>query len=166
MHGKQTGAHAASPTVTSVLSGHSTNKDEILSTLHDLQARVPGKTWITDEELAQTARHFGVPVAELDGIVSFYTMFSRARRGEHIIRLCDSLSCRICGSLDLYHHLRTRLGISRGMTTGDQKFTLEVVNCLGACSTSPNMMVDDQLVSGLSVQEVDELIDELSGDEK
>jgi len=74
--------------------------------------------------LSSIARECKIPVAGLDGIVSFYTLFSREPRGRHVIRLCDSLSCRICGSLDIYRYIRKRLGISRGMTTGDGLFTL------------------------------------------
>jgi len=102
-----------------------------------------------------------MPLAELDGVISFYKMFSREKRGVHVIRLCDSLSCHVCGSLDLYRHLRKKLGISAGMTTSDGKFTLEIVNCLGACDKAPNMMVDEKLVSGLSIDEIDALLDKM-----
>jgi len=144
---------------------HRKSRDTLLFTLHEIQNRSPGKTWITKEELAEIAQEYGIPLAELDGIVSFYTMFSRERRGRHVIRLCDSLSCRICGSLDIYRHLRKKLGISRGMTTGDGAFSLEVVNCLGACSTSPNIMIDDHLISGLSLEEIDAMLDRLAKEE-
>jgi len=137
-------------------------RDKLLSSLHEIQGRSPGKTWITNDELVGIAQDYGIPLAELGGIVSFYTMFSRERRGRHIIRLCDSLSCRICGSLDIYQHIRKKLGISRGMTTGDGEFSLEIVNCLGACGTSPNMMIDDRLVSGLSMAEIDAILDSLA----
>jgi NADH:ubiquinone oxidoreductase subunit E len=137
-------------------------RDKLLSALHEIQGRSPGKTWITNDELARIAQDYGIPLAELGGIVSFYTMFSRERRGRHVIRLCDSLSCRICGSLDIYQHIRKKLGISRGMTTGDGEFSLEIVNCLGACGTSPNMMIDDRLVSGISMAEIDAMLDSLA----
>jgi len=140
----------------------SKKRDTLLSALHDIQSSKSGKTWITARDLSSIAREYKIPVAELDGIVSFYTLFSRAPRGRHVIRLCDSLSCRICGSLDIYRYIRKRLGISRGMTTGDGLFTLEIVNCLGACSTAPNLMIDDQLVSGVSLKEIDDLINRLS----
>jgi NADH:ubiquinone oxidoreductase subunit E len=140
-------------------------RDTLLSALHEIQNRTPQKTWITKEELAEIAQSYGIPLAELDGIVSFYTMFSRERRGRHVIRLCDSLSCRICGSLDIYRHLRKKLGIPRGMTTVDGAFSLEIVNCLGACSTSPNIMIDDHLISGLSLAEIDAMLDRLAKEE-
>ncbi len=141
-------------------------RDTLLSVLHEIQHAYKGKTWINSEDLFTVAQRFGIPIAELDGVISFYTMFSRIRRGRHIIRLCDSLSCRICGSLDIYRHIRNKFGISRGMTTKDGIFTLEIVNCLGACSTSPNIMIDDQLLSGVSVADLDDLFDQIVKEEK
>jgi NADH:ubiquinone oxidoreductase subunit E len=145
--------------IESILEGYPRDKDTLLSALHDIQRRGRGKTWITDEEITHVARHYGIPLAELDGIVSFYTMFSREKRGRHVIRLCDSLSCRVRGSLDLYHHIRRKLGITAGMTTNDGEFTLEIVNCLGACDKSPNLMIDDTLVNGLTIDAIDALLE-------
>ncbi len=138
-----------------------TSRDTLLSALHEIQHRGSGRSWITDEEAVQVARRYHIPLAELDGIVSFYKMFAREKRGSHVIRLCDSLSCRVRGSLDLYHHVRNKLGISAGMTTQDGRFTLEVVNCLGACDKAPNLMIDDTLVSGLTIDAVDALLDKI-----
>jgi len=136
-----------------------TSRDTLLSALHETQSREKGKSWITDGEALQIARRYHIPLAELDGIVSFYKMFAREKRGSHIIRLCDSLSCRVRGSLDLYHHVRRKLGIQAGMTTPDGRFTLEIVNCLGACDKAPNLMIDDSLVSGITIEAIDTLLD-------
>ena len=143
-----------------------TSRDTLLSALHEIQRRGSGKSWITDEEAVQVARRYHIPLAELDGIVSFYKMFAREKRGSHVIRLCDSLSCRVRGSLDLYHHVRDKLGVSAGMATRDGRFTLEIVNCLGACDKSPNLMIDDTLVSGLTIDAVDALLDKIQEAEK
>ena len=141
-----------------ILRSYPRERDTLLSALHEIQRRKGGHSWIDGEEIAQIASHYDIPLAELDGIVSFYTMFSREKRGKHVIRLCDSLSCRVGGSLDLYQRLRKRLGITAGNTTSDGKYTLEIVNCLGACDKSPNLMIDDTLVSGLTVDSIDSIL--------
>jgi len=64
----------------------STKRDTLLSVLHSVQSPQRGKTWITDKDLSSIAREYKIPIAELDGIVSFYTLFSRAPRGRHVIR--------------------------------------------------------------------------------
>jgi len=109
--------------------------------------------------MRELARELEMPLAEVDGIASFYRMLSRRPRGRHVIRLCDSLSCRINDSLDIYYHLHKRLGISKNETTPDGKFSLEIVNCLGCCDTSPNMMIDSTLYRGLTLERVDEILD-------
>ena len=147
--------------VAAILAVHPDRRDVLLSVLHNIQNTGQGESWISDEEAGQIARHFHMPLAELDGVISFYKMFSRERRGAHVIRLCDSLSCHVCGSLDLYRHLRDKLGISAGMTSKDGNFTLEIVNCLGACDRGPNLMIDDTLVSGLSTEDLDTLLDRI-----
>lgn len=147
--------------IETILAAYPESRDFLLSSLHEIQRGGEGKSWISDEDARLIARHFHMPLAELDGVVSFYKMFSREKRGLHVIRLCDSLSCHVCSSLDLYRHLRQKLGISAGMTTKDGKFTLEIVNCLGACDRAPNMMIDDRLVSGLSFNEIDALLEKL-----
>jgi len=109
--------------VADVLAAFPDRRDVLLSVLHDVQNTGQGKSWITDEEANQIARHFHMPLAELDGVISFYKMFSREKRGAHIIRLCDSLSCHVCGSLDLYRHLRDKVGDMRsGMTDERRQF--------------------------------------------
>jgi len=147
------------PSVSEVLRRHPADRDTLLSALHEVQNQIPGKTWITDEECAEIARRYGIPVAELDGVISFYTMFARKPRGRHVIRLCDSLSCRICGSLDLYYRVKQRLGTSGEMASPDGAFSLELVNCLGACDGAPNVMIDDELASGLSPDELEKKLD-------
>jgi len=147
--------------LSALLAAYPDRRDELLMVLHDMQNCGQGESWISDEEADQIARYFHMPVAELDGVISFYKLFSREKRGAHIIRLCDSLSCHVCGSLDLYRHLREKLGISAGMTTKDGNFTLEIVNCLGACDRGPNLMIDDTLVSGLSTEALDTLLDRI-----
>ncbi|MCE5255923.1 MAG: NAD(P)H-dependent oxidoreductase subunit E [Spirochaetaceae bacterium] len=142
-----------------ILQDYPDRRDTLLSALHEIQRCGARKSWITDQEISLVAQHYHIPLAELDGVVSFYKMFAREKRGSHIIRLCDSLSCRVRGSLDLYHHVRNKLGISTGMTTQDGIFTLEIVNCLGACDKSPNLMVDNTLISGLTIDAVDALLD-------
>ncbi len=107
-------------------------------------------------------KYLDMSMSEVEGVLTFYQAFSRTPRGRYVLRLCDSLSCRICGSLDLYHYLRKRLGIQKGETTGDGLFTLELVNCLGCCDTAPNIMINDTLMPIHTVEELDAALQELT----
>jgi len=147
--------------ISQIQAKYAPRKDNLLLILHEIQNRHREDHYITDEELAETAKYLGLPLSEVDGIVTFYTLFSRKPRGKYVIRLCDSLSCRIMGSLDLYYHLNKILGLSKGKSTKDGVFSLEIVNCLGCCDKAPNMLVNDTLYSGLDAPGVEDLINHL-----
>lgn len=133
-------------------------KDRILTLFHRVQNARAETNDIPPEAVRDIARHLNMSVAEVYGVLSFYHLFSVSPRGRYVIRLCDSLSCRVAGSIDIYSHLSRELGIKRGETTGDGLFTLEIVNCLGSCDTAPNMMVNNQLIGNLTISMLDEYI--------
>lgn len=133
-------------------------KENILLMFHALQDRDEDTSHIPAEDLAAVGAYLGISLAEVEGVLSFYQAFSPTPRGAYVLRLCDSLSCRICGSLDLYHYLRDKLGIREGETTADGLFTLEVVNCLGCCDRAPNLMVNDALLDVSTVEELDTVL--------
>ncbi|AEJ60918.1 NADH-quinone oxidoreductase, E subunit [Spirochaeta thermophila DSM 6578] len=136
-------------------------RDNLLLILHDIQDHNP-RNYLPDEEVEEVARYLGIPVSELDGIISFYSMFSRRPRGRYVIRMCDSLACRLAGSLDLYFALQEGLGIKRGQTTPDGLFTVELVNCLGCCDKGPSLMVNDELHTRMTREKLDLLLEELA----
>lgn len=133
-------------------------KDRILTLFHRVQNARADSNDIPPEAVRDIARHLNMSVAEVYGVLSFYHLFSVSPRGRFVIRLCDSLSCRVAGSIDIYSHLSRELGIKRGETTGDGLFTLEIVNCLGSCDTAPNMMVNNQLIGNLTISMLDDNI--------
>lgn len=142
-------------------------RENILKMFHAAQQRPGSASSVDDEDLASIAEYLRISLAEASGVLSFYQAFSRKPRGRHVIRVCDSLSCRITGSLEVYHELRERLGVGRNQTTSDSEFTLEVVNCLGSCDTAPNVMVDDRLYTNVSRDDVSEILNEVrSGQEE
>ena len=134
------------------------NRKDILHLFHSMQKRKNSKNYISEDERKEIAQTLGLSIAEVDGVMSFYHLFSPTPRGMYVIRLCDSLSCRISSSLEIYEYLSHELGIKRGETTKDGIFTLEVVNCLGSCDTAPNMMINDKLYTNLTIDMVDNLV--------
>jgi NADH:ubiquinone oxidoreductase subunit E len=136
-------------------------RENILKMLHAAQRTLDATSHIDDEELADIAEYLGMSLAEVSGVLSFYQAFSRRPRGRHVIRLCDSLSCRISGSLEVYQAFRHQLGVGRGETTRDGEFTLEIVNCLGSCDTAPNVMIDDRLFTHVKPSDVESILEEV-----
>jgi NADH:ubiquinone oxidoreductase subunit E len=141
-------------------------RENIIKMFHAAQERPDSKSSVDSQTLSKIAEYLGIPLAEAAGILSFYQTFSRLPRGRHVVRVCDSLSCRIRGSLAVYEKLRERIGIGRGETTPDGLFTLEIMNCLGSCDTAPNFMVDDQLYEKVAPEDVEGILDAYIKDER
>lgn len=139
----------------------SPQRENIIKMLHAAQAQATDTSSIPDGTLAAIAEYLGISLAEVAGVVTFYQAFSRKPRGRHVIRLCDSLTCRIRSSLPVYQRLRSILGIGRGETTPDGVFTLEIVNCLGSCDTAPNLMIDDRLYESVTPDQVEAILGEV-----
>jgi NADH:ubiquinone oxidoreductase subunit E len=137
-------------------------RENILSMLHETQRRHADTTHIPTDDLARLSEYVGVPLAEMEGIAGFYQAFSRKPRARHVIRLCDSLSCRVRGSVDIYRHIRAKLGAGSGESSADGRYYLEIVNCLGSCDTAPNVMIDDLLLTNVTPQTFDRAIDALN----
>lgn len=93
--------------------------------------------YITDEAIRDAAELTGITPAEAESIASFYSLLFKEPVGKHIIHVCRTLSCMLRGADALQRHIRSRLGISSGETTDDEKFTYEEVECLAACDRAP-----------------------------
>jgi NADH-quinone oxidoreductase subunit E len=114
--------------------------------------------WVSDEALADVARLLEMSPAELDAVATFYNLIYRKPVGRHVILLCDSVSCWVMGYDSIRRHLEQRLGIGFGQTTGDGRFTLLPVVCLGICHRAPAMMIDDDLHQELSPDKIDPIL--------
>lgn len=135
-------------------------KENILTLFHEIQNK-DRQNHISPEMVRDVAEYLDLSVAQVYGVLSFYHMFSHRPRGKYVIRLCDSLSCRVLGSLDIYEYLVDELGIREEGISKDGLFSIELVNCLGSCDTAPNMMVNDTLVTHLTVEKLRDYLDGL-----
>lgn len=111
------------------------------------------------EELV--ARTLDLPLAEVHGVATFYSMFRRRPLGKFHIQVCTNVSCQLCGSREVLQHVERRLGISVGGTTPDGLFSLSEVECLAHCGTAPALQVNDEVCELASPDRVDELLEQL-----
>ncbi len=114
--------------------------------------------WVSDDSLRAIARHLEMSTAELEGVATFYNLIFRRPVGERVILLCDSISCWIKGCDRLREKISQTLGIGLGETTGDNRYTLLPVTCLGACDRAPVMMVGEELFEDLTEERVVEVL--------
>lgn len=115
--------------------------------------------WISDESLHDLAPLLEMSVHELDNVATFYNLIFRRPVGEHVILLCDSVSCWLLGYERIRSHLQDKLGIGLGQTTGDGRFTLLPMPCLGDCDHAPALMIDEDLHHDLDEVKIDQLLE-------
>jgi NADH-quinone oxidoreductase subunit E len=146
--------------IDAVLDRYPRRSSALLPALHLVQEE---KGWVSTEAMEYVAGKLGVAPAFVAGVVSFYTMFHRKPVGKHHLQICRTLSCMLRGSRDTMNHLGSRLGIGPGEVTPDGQFSLEWVECLGACDTAPCAQVNDEDVPLLDPAAADALIERLRG---
>ncbi|HNR96843.1 MAG: NADH-quinone oxidoreductase subunit 2 [Chloroflexi bacterium ADurb.Bin180] len=120
--------------------------------------------YLTPEALERVADRLGLPVSEVYSAASFYSLYRTQKTGRYLLQVCDGLSCHLVGGAEtLVDYLSKRLGIKPGETTLDGQFTLETVQCLASCGTSPAIRVNDALYENMTLEKVDELLETLRG---
>lgn len=114
--------------------------------------------WVSDEDLKDVARILEMSPDELDAVATFYSFIFRKPVGRHVILVCDSISCWVMGYNPLLDIIMKKLGIGFGETTGDKRFTLLPISCLGACDRAPAMMVGDDLYGPVTPELMEEIL--------
>lgn len=113
--------------------------------------------------LPQAAQHLiaselDLPVVDVNGIVSFYTLFSEKQKGKYVIGICKGTACYVKGTERLIDKLINILGIEPGDTTKDGMFSIEVVRCLGACGLGPVMSINENVYTRVKAERLEEII--------
>ena len=111
----------------------------IMEVLHDVQGSYG---YLPEEVLRQVSASFDVPLIEVFRLANFYKAFTLKPRGRHLITVCMGTACHVRNSPRFLDEVRRRLKVEPGRTTEDGEFTLETVNCLGACALAPVVIMD------------------------
>jgi len=104
---------------------------------------------------------FELSPAHVHEVVTFYTRFFTAPKGRHVISVCHNLTCHLLGAPGVLAHLKAKLGVDVGETTGDDRVTLLSVECLCACEMAPMMQVDDRYEGNLTPEKIDRILETL-----
>ncbi|MDX9857224.1 MAG: NADH-quinone oxidoreductase subunit NuoE [candidate division Zixibacteria bacterium] len=116
---------------------------------------------LSDEIYREISKVTRIPYVEIAEAATFYTMFPKAPRGKYLIQVCHNISCALLGADSLIGYLESKLGIKKGETTPDNKFTLISVECLGSCATAPMMQINHDFYENLTREKVDAILEEL-----
>lgn len=126
--------------VDNMVDAYGCHRDSLISILQDVQTEY---RYLPEEALKQVAGRLGLPLIQVYGVATFFKAFSLQPRGKHTLSVCLGTACHVRGAPGVLDEARRQLGVEPGETTGDMQFTLETVNCLGACAIGPIVVVDD-----------------------
>ncbi len=122
-----------------ILEKYDDEKAGLISILEDIQAKYG---YLPKDALESVAEKTGRSLVDIYGVATFYKAFSLKPRGKHLISACLGTACHVRGGPIIAREIEKQLGIKSGETTSDKEFTLETVNCLGACALGPVVVVD------------------------
>jgi NADH-quinone oxidoreductase subunit E len=102
----------------------------------------------------------GIPIAEINGVVTFYSSFTLEPKGQHIVGVCLGTPCYVRGAQTILDAVKTELGIDVGQTTEDGYYTLDAIRCIGTCGMAPVMSIDEDVYGEMSVTKMKKLVEE------
>lgn len=142
-----------------ILDRYARDRTQVISILQDVQDR---ERYLPEEALTYVAEALEMPRSQIYSLATFYRAFSLEPRGEHTILVCTGTACHVRGAPRVVEELCRRLEIKPGGTTADGKFTLETVNCLGACALGPLVVVDDDYHGQMTPNKLEALLEQYS----
>ena len=138
-------------------------KDNLIQMLNEIQEHYGYVPMHVQKELSE---YLKIPMAEIYGVVTFYSRFTLEPKGKYNISVCLGTACFVKGSQKIMDRLTDRLKIEPGQTTKDGLFTIEQTRCVGACGLAPVFTVNGEVYGKASVQKLDQVLDELINKEK
>lgn len=148
-------------------------KDERYQKLDEILAKYKGKSgalipvlhqaqgvfgYLPEEVQMYVADGLNVPVSEVSGVVTFYSLFSTEPKGEHTIGVCLGTACYVRGAAKIVEKIKEELDLVEGGTSTDGKFTLQITRCIGACGLAPVMTIDNDIYGRLEPDKIPEIL--------
>ncbi len=138
-----------------VIESHKGQEGAAIPVLHEAQ-NIYG--YLPLEVQTMIAEGLNVPLAEIYGIVTFYTQFSLYPKGKYQIGVCLGTACYVKGSGDILEKIKKQLGIEVGECSADGKFSIDATRCIGACGLAPVITVNDDVYGRLVVDDVEDIL--------
>ena len=141
--------------VAQILDDYRQEKGMLVSILQDIQGVC---NYVPREAIEQVSKGLDVPLAQVYSVTTFFKSFNLKPRGRHIINVCLGTACHVRGGVRVLERIEQELGIKAGETSEDLRFTLETVNCLGACALGPIMVVDGEYHGQMNPAKVEKVL--------
>jgi NADH-quinone oxidoreductase subunit E len=140
-----------------MLTHYPTKRSVLVPTLLYAQDEVG---YLTDEVIAELANRLDLTELEVRNVISYYSMLTTKPRGKYNVQVCTNISCMLRGGEQIFHYCEKKLGIGHKGTTVDGLFSLEEVECIGACSWAPAIQVNYQFHENLTAEKMDKVLEE------
>jgi NADH:ubiquinone oxidoreductase subunit E len=131
-------------------------KGALISVLHQAQS-IFG--YLPQEVQSYVGKKLNIPSSKVNGVVTFYAYFTERPKGEHIIQICMGTACFVRGSESILKMLEEKLRVKAGQTTGDGKFSIDPLRCVGACGLAPVVSIDGKVFGWVTPDQVDHLLE-------
>jgi NADH-quinone oxidoreductase subunit E len=135
-------------------------KDSLIPLLQDIQ-REEGH--LSDVSIQEVSRYMHIPLNKIYGVATFYDQFRFGKKGRYHLQICHGTTCHFYRSTSFRAEIEKILQVRAGHTTKDGKFSLEVVNCLGACSNAPVILIDGKAYGNLTIDRLQKLLSKFKG---
>ncbi|MDD2963107.1 MAG: NADH-quinone oxidoreductase subunit NuoE [Bacteroidales bacterium] len=132
-------------------------KENLLQMLQEIQRE---QGYLTDNDIRCVGRYLRMPVSRIYSIATFYNQFRFAPAGRYQVKVCRGTACHVMGSVTVLQELIKQLGIEPGQTTRNGQFSLEVAECMGACSLSPVIAINDVFFDKVTPERIRQIINE------
>jgi NADH-quinone oxidoreductase subunit E len=133
-------------------------KAALIPVLQDVQDKY---NYLPKDALRIVSELLCIPLVDVYCLATFYKSFSLTPRGKHLINVCLGTACHVRGAPRILEEIKRKLGIAEGETTEDKEYSLETVNCLGACALGPVVVVDDVYHGQMTIRKVSSLLKKL-----
>ncbi|MBM3142355.1 MAG: NAD(P)H-dependent oxidoreductase subunit E [Chloroflexi bacterium] len=143
--------------VSAIINKYNGDKGQLVSILQDIQAEYH---YLPQKALIQVSETMAIPASRVYDVATFFKAFSLEPRGRHLINVCLGTACHVRGAVRVLEKIERSLATKSGGTTKDRKFTLETVNCMGACALGPVMKIDEEYFGQMSTDKVDHLFNQ------
>jgi len=141
--------------ITGILGEHDNRIDALIMILQDIQNRYH---YLPEEAIRLVSERLEIPFSQVYEVATFYRSFSLVPRGDHEIKVCLGTACHLRGAPRILENFERELGVRCGETTKDMSFTLETVNCVGACALAPLVIVDEEYYGNTKASSVKEIV--------
>ena len=146
-----------------ILSKYKNKKDNLIKILEEIQTKYGYIPKISQIEVAE---YLNIPLAEVYGVITFYSRFTLVPKGKYNISVCLGTACFVKGSKEILQGAKDKLKIEEGQTTPDGKFSLDTTRCVGACGLAPVFTINDEVYGKATVKKMNEVLDEYIEKEK